>query len=243
VLRLYGIQPELIVIEVTESAFSDSGSQTTEQLLRLRDLGVKISIDDFGKGYSSLGRLRELPLDVLKMDKSFVAMVKSEHDDIPIFRSVLSTARRLGLQVTAEVVETETQARKLLRMGCDSLQGYLFAKPGPAASLAEANKRAVRIMSGLRRSDHPLTEGFPALLIRSTAGARDGRTVPCRGPVKPHNPSDIFSIHPNQKVSQLVRDGIVDAPSGGNSLARPAGDLRPVAPEYGVAYELVKYLT
>ncbi len=150
VLRRYGIRPEQIVIEVTESAFSDSRSQATEQLFRLRNLGVRISIDDFGTGYSSLGRLRELPVDVLKVDKSFVAMVKSEHDDYPILRAVLSIAHSLGLQVTAEGVETEAQARKLLRMGCDSLQGYLFASPGPADNLLNANERAIRTMSRLR---------------------------------------------------------------------------------------------
>ncbi|MBA3753262.1 MAG: EAL domain-containing protein [Nitrospira sp.] len=163
VLHRCGIRPQQIVIEVTESAFSDSGSQATEQLSRLRDLGVRISIDDFGTGYSSLGRLRELPVDVLKMDKSFVAMVKSEHDDCPIIRSVLSIAHSLGLQVTAEGVETEAQARTLLRMGCDSLQGYLFARPGTAGSLPDANERATRTMSGLRRSDQPLAERIPTL--------------------------------------------------------------------------------
>ncbi|MDI3243212.1 EAL domain-containing protein [Arthrobacter sp. AL08] len=163
VLHRYGIRPEQLVIEVTESTFSDSGSQATEQLCRLRDLGVRVSIDDFGTGYSSLGRLRELPVDVLKVDKSFVAMIKNEHDDNPILRSVLSIARSLGLQVTAEGVETEAQARKLLRMGCDSLQGYLFGKPGPAASLPAANQRATRAMSVLRRGDQPLAERFPAL--------------------------------------------------------------------------------
>lgn len=158
VLHRYGIRPEQIVIEVTESAFSDPGCQATQQLFRLRKLGVKISIDDFGTGYSSLGRLWELPVDVLKVDKSFVAMVKSEHDDYPILRAVLSIAHSLGLQVTAEGIETETQARKLLQLGCDSLQGYLFAKPGPAGSLLDANERAIRTISGLRRSDQPLRE-------------------------------------------------------------------------------------
>ena len=158
VLHRYGIRPDQLVIEVTESAFSDSGSQATEQLCRLRDLGVKIAIDDFGTGYSSLGRLQELPVDVLKVDKSFVAMLKNEHDDNPILRSVLSIARSLGLQVTAEGVETEAQARKLILMGCNSLQGYLFARPEPAASLPDAKQRAIRTMSELRRKDHPHRE-------------------------------------------------------------------------------------
>ncbi len=89
--------------------------------------------------------------------------VESEHDDCPIIRSVLSIAHSLGLQVTAEGVETEAQARTLLRMGCDSLQGYLFARPGTAGSLPDANERATRTMSGLRRSDQPLAERIPTL--------------------------------------------------------------------------------
>lgn len=158
VLRRYGIRPQQIVFEVTESAFSDSGSRAIEQLCRLRHLGVRISIDDFGTGYSSLGRLRELPVDVLKVDKSFVGMVKSEHDEYSILGSILSIARSFGLHVTAEGVETETQARKLLQLGCDSLQGYLFAKPGPSGSLPEANERAICTMSRIWRNDQPLRE-------------------------------------------------------------------------------------
>ena len=85
-------------------------------------------------------------------------MVKSEHDEYSILGSILSIARSFGLHVTAEGVETETQARKLLQLGCDSLQGYLFAKPGPSGSLPEANERAICTMSRIWRNDQPLRE-------------------------------------------------------------------------------------
>lgn len=149
VMSLYGVRPEQVTVEVTESVFSAPGGQVTEQLSWLRGKGVRISIDDFGTGYSSLGRLQELPLDSLKIDKSFVAMIRTGQEDLPILTSMLTMARSLGLLVTAEGVETEAQARTLLSMGCDSLQGYLFSMPRRAENLLDAEEDAVRTMNDL----------------------------------------------------------------------------------------------
>ncbi|HET8880098.1 MAG TPA: EAL domain-containing protein, partial [Arthrobacter sp.] len=138
-----GVNPRQLMLELTESVFFDADSDVVRQLHQLRAAGVRIAMDDFGTGYSTLGRLKELPLDMVKIDRSFVAMIKTGKEHLPFFRTMINAARDLGLKVTAEGIETPEQAKYLMDLGCDSLQGYLFAKPAPASDLAGTMESAL----------------------------------------------------------------------------------------------------
>ncbi|MEO3932340.1 EAL domain-containing protein [Micrococcaceae bacterium Sec7.4] len=126
-----GVDPHQLVLEVTESVFFDAHCQVITQLVTLRGAGVRVALDDFGTGYSSLGRLQELPVDIVKIDKSFVSMLRTGAEKLPILTSMIHMARSLGLKVTAEGIETPEQARYLMDHGCDALQGFLFSRPEP----------------------------------------------------------------------------------------------------------------
>ncbi|WP_024366578.1 putative bifunctional diguanylate cyclase/phosphodiesterase [Arthrobacter sp. TB 26] len=138
-----GVDPRQLMLELTESVFFESDSDVLRQLRQLREAGVRIAMDDFGTGYASLGRLKELPLDKVKIDRSFVAMIKTGQEHLPFFGTMINAAHDLGLKVTAEGIETPAQARYLMERGCDSLQGYLFAKPAPASDLAGTMESAL----------------------------------------------------------------------------------------------------
>ncbi|MCU1539728.1 MAG: hypothetical protein JWM01_675 [Arthrobacter sp.] len=138
-----GVDARQLTLELTESAFFDANSDVLRQLRQLREAGVRIAMDDFGTGYASLGRLKELPLDMVKIDRSFVAMIRTGQEQLPFFNTIVTAAHALGLSVTAEGIETPAQAKYLTDRGCDSLQGYLFAKPAPASDLAGTMESAL----------------------------------------------------------------------------------------------------
>ncbi|WP_456503677.1 putative bifunctional diguanylate cyclase/phosphodiesterase [Arthrobacter sp. UYCu723] len=143
IVRSTGVDPRQLMLELTESVFFDADSDVLRQLRQLREAGVQIAMDDFGTGYSSLGRLKELPLDKVKIDRSFVAMIKTGQEQLPFFNTMVNAAHALGLHVTAEGIETPAQAKYLMDRGCDFLQGYLFAKPAPASELAGTMESAL----------------------------------------------------------------------------------------------------
>jgi diguanylate cyclase (GGDEF)-like protein len=127
-LGRWEVEPARLCLEITESAFvADEPA-----LLELRDLGVYIAVDDFGTGWSSLAHLKRLPVEVLKIDRSFVAGLGTESEDAAIVTAIMNLAMTLGLHVIAEGVETELQARELERLGCDTAQGWLYAAAMPA---------------------------------------------------------------------------------------------------------------
>jgi diguanylate cyclase (GGDEF)-like protein/PAS domain S-box-containing protein len=134
-----GLPAQALELEITESLLLQSVTETTANLLELRDLGVRIAIDDFGTGYSSLSYLHKLPITTLKIDQSFVreigAGAHGAGEDAPIVRTIVALARNLGMAVVAEGVETEAQRALLLRLGCDALQGYLLHPPLPVAAV------------------------------------------------------------------------------------------------------------
>jgi diguanylate cyclase (GGDEF)-like protein len=130
VLRRTGLEPRYLELELTESAAVDSLELTAEALGDLREMGVSCSIDDFGTGYSSLSYLSRLPIDSLKIDKSFVQAQSLA--DASIVAAIIAMAHSLGLRVIAEGVETEEQLAYLAEHRCDEVQGYLFSKPVPA---------------------------------------------------------------------------------------------------------------
>jgi diguanylate cyclase (GGDEF)-like protein/PAS domain S-box-containing protein len=129
ILTQYGLQPRQFCIEVTESTLVENFNTTVEQLAEVQALGVEVAIDDFGTGYSSLEYLKRLPIDYLKVDRSFVRDIETDADDRIIVQTIILLAHSLGLKVVAEGVETAAQAEFLAQQDCDELQGYLFAPP------------------------------------------------------------------------------------------------------------------
>jgi len=135
-LRRHHIPPSRFTCEITESVAMEDTRVTREAFERLRRAGVHVSIDDFGTGHSSLASLRRLPAAELKIDRAFVCDLDSSEDARSIARAIVQMAHTLGLHVVAEGVETEVQRDLLVGMGCDELQGYLFARPMTAQALA-----------------------------------------------------------------------------------------------------------
>lgn len=128
-LRANGVPSSCLGIEITESTVMGDPDKAVAALSRLKDIGVGISLDDFGTGYSSLGYLKRFPIDVLKIDKSFVDDVTTSSSDAAIALSVISLAHNLNMRVIAEGVETRAQVDFLAQHGCDEMQGYFFSRP------------------------------------------------------------------------------------------------------------------
>ena len=129
-LRRFAVEPASVCLELTESALMSSSEPMLETLTELRELGLYLGIDDFGTGHSSLARLRDLPVEVIKIDQRFVRGLGARADDDAIVESVMSLAHAMGLHAVAEGVEHEHQAEALLRLGCTTVQGFLFSPPG-----------------------------------------------------------------------------------------------------------------
>lgn len=127
-----GLQPALLELELTERVIMRNVEETRAKLQALKDIGVKLSVDDFGTGYSSMNYLKLFPLDVLKIDRSFVMDLGIDSNDESIIRAIVALSKGLGLTTIAEGVETEQQREMLSSIGCDLMQGYLFSRPVPA---------------------------------------------------------------------------------------------------------------
>ena len=137
VLAESGLDPQWVDLELTEGAVMEDPKQTVEVLHSLKRLGVQISIDDFGTGYSSLSYLRQFPIDVLKIDRSFVDAMNDDEESQVLPRLLISLAHHLGMEVIAEGVENELQLDLLRQYGCDEMQGYLFSEPVDVDSLGQ----------------------------------------------------------------------------------------------------------
>ena len=147
-LRETDLDPSMLRIEITESVLLDDSEVAGEILLELKRIGVELAIDDFGTGYSSLSYLRRLPADILKIDRSFVADVDQDEREAAIVEAVVRVADALGMRIVAEGIERVEQARFLATMGCQSGQGYHFARPAEA-SVTEATISEQRFLSPL----------------------------------------------------------------------------------------------
>lgn len=134
-LKNCSIPPERLVLEITESAIMADPARAMEILTRLNDMGVRLSIDDFGTGYSSLASLKRLPVNEIKIDRSFVKNMAVNEDDAMIVRSTIELAHNLGLKVVAEGVEDQPALDRLTALGCDSAQGYFMCRPLPSVEL------------------------------------------------------------------------------------------------------------
>ena len=136
-LEEYCSDPSRLRLEITETAIMADPGRALDVLNRLSAMGVKLSIDDFGTGYSSLAHLKQMPVDELKIDKSFVTGMLEDESDAMIVRSVIDLAHNIGITVVAEGVETEEIYNRLKEMGCDAVQGYYMSKPVSADDLAK----------------------------------------------------------------------------------------------------------
>ena len=150
VLRQTGLPASLLELEITETLVMSDMAGNAARLQQLRDLGIRIAVDDFGTGYSSLLYLQKLPIDVLKIDRAFVSGMDTEANTLPVVRSVITLAHTLNLEVVAEGVERQSQARMLEGLGCDYAQGFLYSKPVSArdacitvATAAEERERCI----------------------------------------------------------------------------------------------------
>ena len=137
VLAETGLDPETLIIEVTESAMMQDVELSVLRLAELREIGVRVAIDDFGAGYSSLGYIRQLPIDILKVDKSFIDHIDEGAEQLALAAAIIDMAKVLSLVPVAERVERSGQLDELLRLGCDCAQGYYFAKPALGAQVEQ----------------------------------------------------------------------------------------------------------
>ena len=133
----WGVPPTCLEVEITETAIAVDMDSTLKTLTELRSMGVSIAIDDFGTGYSSLALLRRLPLNTLKIDKSFVQGLTTDENDAAIVRATIELGHNLGLKIVAEGVEDQATWDALAALGCDIVQGYLLSRPIPPADLTQ----------------------------------------------------------------------------------------------------------
>jgi diguanylate cyclase (GGDEF)-like protein/PAS domain S-box-containing protein len=150
-----GLSPELLKLEMTESTLMANASETGDKLRQLKKLGVGLEIDDFGTGYSSLSRLKRLPFDTVKIDRSFIKDMGTAREGKEIVKTILNLARTMGMDVVAEGVETHEQCEALARLGCSHVQGYFFSRP----LQAEAAEALMREQATMRRAFGVLQKG------------------------------------------------------------------------------------
>jgi diguanylate cyclase (GGDEF)-like protein/PAS domain S-box-containing protein len=171
ILSTAGLAPSALTLEITETALAEGSNPATHATLNaLRDTGVRISIDDFGTGYSSLTYLKELPVDELKIDRSFVLGLDTDERSERIVRSIIDLAHSLDLTVVAEGVEDTTIASQLTSLGSDFLQGYAIARPAPAAMMTEwLQQRSASAAAQAKREER---RGLTVLMVDSQPASR-----------------------------------------------------------------------
>ncbi len=148
-----GLQPACLELELTESALMKNMEQSSQILRELKSMGLRVAIDDFGTGYSSLAYLKRFPLDILKVDRSFIRDIPSDQDNAAIATAIIAMAHSLNLEVIAEGVETEEQLLFLMEQECDAVQGYYFSPPLPLNELKEYLAKEPEIRAKLSRAN------------------------------------------------------------------------------------------
>ena len=137
VLKHYNMPPDMIELEITESVFIDDMNDVVAKMNVLRDMGIRFSMDDFGTGFSSLSYLRRLPIDTLKIDKTFIDCVVTDNPTRTIAETIIDLGKKLGFHTIAEGVEDEVQFDLLRDIGCDNIQGYYMGKPMVSEKIEE----------------------------------------------------------------------------------------------------------
>ena len=188
-----GIEPASLCLEVTESVLIEDPESSIRMLTALKELGVKIAIDDFGTGYSSLEYLRRLPVDCVKVDRSFVRGLPENEEDVAIVNAVIELGHALKLSVTAEGVETTAQFDNLRAAGCDTAQGFLFFRPEPPEVLA-------KLFAGAQAAAEKGTmcAAFPAGVAEPDAGPVEHGA----GPIEPSHVSP--PVHTATRQRRLI---------------------------------------
>ena len=146
-----GLQPSRLVLEITESVLMTDMAATLSRLFQLKSLGLKLAIDDFGTGYSSFAYLRRFPVDIIKIDKSFVDGIATEPTASALVDAMIRIAKTLNLETVAEGVEQPEQADRLRALQCNIGQGYLFSRPLPSDEMARLLR--ARAAAGRQRAD------------------------------------------------------------------------------------------
>jgi EAL domain-containing protein (putative c-di-GMP-specific phosphodiesterase class I) len=136
-LRETGMDPSMLELEITESMMMYNTDKTIEVLAAFRKQGIRVAIDDFGIGYSSLSHLKQFPIDIIKIDRSFIKDIPGDRADEAITEAIIAMGRSLNIKVVAEGVETAEQLHFLRVHGCDEIQGYFFSRPIPAEAFAK----------------------------------------------------------------------------------------------------------
>ena len=224
----YGLEPGMLEIELTESVLIDNIEQAIATLQEVKGIGVNISLDDFGTGYSSLSYLRRLPVDKVKIDRSFVIDIISNHHDAAITQAIIAMAHHLNHRVIAEGVETESQVAFLLKNQCDELQGFYFAKPMPF----EATQTFLRdrfamglpvpsVNEDAKRTLLLLDDEENILRALSRVLRRDGYKV-----LMATRPQDAFELLARHDVQVIISDQRMPEMSGTEFLSR-VKDLYP----------------
>ncbi|HLX34578.1 MAG TPA: EAL domain-containing protein [Candidatus Limnocylindrales bacterium] len=181
VLRLTGLEPCALELEITESSVMDRSEASLGVLNQLRALGVRVVLDDFGTGYSSLAYLRHLPLDTIKIDRSFVTDLDVQDPNVGIVRAVVSLAHGIGVSVVAEGIETDEQARRLRELGCDMGQGYRWAHPADPMRTAKFVAARIADRLGVVGGDgHGARSARDEHCNPATLRARARRSTPAR---------------------------------------------------------------
>ena len=134
-LEASGFPPECLTLELTETVLLSSGDAVEQQLQALKDMGISLALDDFGTGYASLAYLRRLPVDIVKIDRSFTAAIDGIHDDLVLLKGIVDLGNALGLTLVAEGIETEHQRRIVGELGCHGAQGFYFGRPAPVPAV------------------------------------------------------------------------------------------------------------
>lgn len=145
ILEKSTIDPSQLTLEITESMLMQDQTNVTETLNQIKSLGMRLSIDDFGTGYSSLAYLRHMPVDELKIDRSFISDIANEYSDIKLIHSIIDLAHNLDLEVVAEGIETDFQQQMLSNLNCERLQGYLYSKPMPKDKVVSWIKDNIKV--------------------------------------------------------------------------------------------------
>lgn len=151
IIRDTQVEAQQLAIEITEGILLESSEANIQKLQELKEIGISIYLDDFGTGYSSLNYLKDLPIDVVKIDKSFIKDIDAAAEDKQLTEVIIGLAHRIGLKTVAEGVETEQQLRRLLQYHCDTAQGYFFSRPLPRAEAEKLLKAAGEGFSVLAR--------------------------------------------------------------------------------------------
>lgn len=221
---------ELLELEITESVLMDNAEKAIETLHALKAIGVHIAIDDFGTGFSSLSYLKRLPIDKVKIDRSFVGEIISDRSDAAIAQGIISMAHHLGLKVIAEGVENEPQVDFLKRNQCDTFQGYYFAKPMPFNAL-EVFLVEQQATLQLMRPANAITAGGQTLLLLddevnilralSRVLRRDGYQI-----LVARNAQDAFALLAKHEVHVILSDQRMPEMNGTEFLSR-VKDLYP----------------